>query len=196
MTASQPSEQGPHLVVLVHGINTWGLWMPVIEPTLQSAGFAVARTSYGHFPVPRFLLPFPPLHRTAINRVLGDIESAIQLHKPAKISAITHSFGTHVLASILRDHPEIRWHRIVFCGSVLRHDFPFNEVQDRFDYPLLNEVGTRDFWPALAESVTWGFGSAGSHGLNRPTVVSRWHDGFTHSSFLSPDSAEGTGYHF
>jgi len=185
--STNDSSDRPHLVVLIHGINTRALWMSQIEPTLKSAGFGVARTSYGRFPIPQFLIPCDALRRRPIERVLGDIRLAIELHKPGKISAITHSFGTHVLATILKEQPDIRWHRIIFCGSVVRDDFPFDQVINRFDLPLMNEVGTRDIWPAVAESITWGFGSVGSHGFNRPPVESRWHYRFRHSDFLTSD---------
>jgi hypothetical protein len=46
-------------------------------------------------------------------------------------------------------------------------------------------ANTKDYWPALAESVGWGYGSVGSTGFNRPPVSSRWHKGFTHSRFLT-----------
>jgi hypothetical protein len=50
--------------------------------------------------------------------------------------------------------------------------------------PIINEVGTRDIWPAMAESVTTGYGSAGTYGFNRPLVRDRWHNGAAHGFFL------------
>ena len=44
-----------------------------------------------------------------------------------------------------------------------------------------------DIWPAMAAWVTWGYGSVGSYGFNNPTVRTRWHEGFRHSDFLTPD---------
>jgi len=41
------AEQGKpekHLVILVHGINTFADWMPAMIDTLESAGFLVAPT--------------------------------------------------------------------------------------------------------------------------------------------------------
>jgi pimeloyl-ACP methyl ester carboxylesterase len=174
-----------HLVVLVHGINTRALWIHTIKPALEDAGFVVAPTSYGKFGVPRFLLPFYWLRRKSIERVVTAIVTAQRLYNPSKVSVICHSFGTYVVAQILAEHPELKWHRIVFCGSVVRDDFPLHQYLERFDDPLLNEVGTKDFWPALAESVTWGYGSVGSNGFNAPPVESRWHIGFRHSDFLT-----------
>jgi len=101
------------------------------------------------------------------------------------MSVIAHSFGTHVLMKIIADHPEVRWNRIILCGSVVREDFPLQQYLERFFPPILNEIGTADYWPALAESIGWGYGSVGSTGFNRPPVVSRWHQGFTHSKFLT-----------
>lgn len=182
-------EQGKpekHLVILVHGINTFADWMPAMAETLESAGFLVAPTSFGEMPVSRFLLPFQSLRQQAVQRVLTNIRTARELYTPDKISVITHSFGTYVVARILQKEAW-HWHRIIFCGSVVPQDFPLDEVRDRFTPPLLNEVGTRDIWPAMAACVTWGYGSIGSFGFNHPAVRTRWHEGFRHSDFLTPD---------
>jgi hypothetical protein len=50
--------------------------------------------------------------------------------------------------------------------------------------PIVNEVGTRDIWPAMAESITTGYGSAGTYGFRRPLVKDRWHNGAGHGFFL------------
>jgi hypothetical protein len=39
----------------------------------------------------------------------------------------------------------------------------------------------------MAACVTWGYGSIGSFGFNHPAVRTRWHEGFRHSDFLTPD---------
>jgi hypothetical protein len=103
------------------------------------------------------------------------------------MSVIAHSFGTYIVGRLLTDYPEFQWYRIIFCGSVIREDFRFDQVLERFRDPLLNEIGTKVYWPALAESAGWDYGSVGSTGFNRPPVVSRWHHGFEHSDFLTED---------
>jgi hypothetical protein len=103
------------------------------------------------------------------------------------MSIISHSFGTYIVGRLLTDYPEFQWYRIIFCGSVIREDFPFDQVLERFSYPLLNEIGTKDYWPALAESAGWDYGSVGSTGFNRPPVESRWHHGYAHNDFLTED---------
>jgi pimeloyl-ACP methyl ester carboxylesterase len=192
----QPSNQGRdettgHLVILVHGINTRALWMGEIKPALEAAGLAVAPTSFGKFSILRFLMPFSWSREAAIRRVAMDIQTARRVYSrercadPERMSVISHSFGTYVVSRILTDYSEFKWHRVIFCGSVVREDFRFDHVLDRFDPPLLNEVGTKDFLPALAESAGWGYGSVGSTGFNRPPVETRWHDGYSHSDFLT-----------
>jgi len=163
-----------------------------VKPALERAGFSVAATSYGKFGIPRFLLPFRKLRSKAVRDVIRDIRTAIEVHQkrfgttPKKMSVISHSFGTYLISRILVDYPEFTWDRIIFCGSVVREDFPFSkEILYRFNDPLLNEVGTKDFLPALAESAGWGYGSVGSTGFNRPPVETRWHHGLGHSDFLT-----------
>ena len=90
-----------HLVILVHGINTFADWMPAMADTLESAGFLVSPTSFGDMRVSRFLLPIGRPRQQAIQRVLTNIRTAKELHKPDRISVITHSFGTYVVARIL-----------------------------------------------------------------------------------------------
>ena len=103
------------------------------------------------------------------------------------MSVISHSFGTYLITRILAEEFDIKWDRIIFCGGVASQTFPLEQYTDRFSDPILNEIGTRDYLPALAESVTWGYGSIGSHGINSPAVVDRWHRGYTHSDFLKSE---------
>lgn len=174
-----------HLVMLVHGINTRAQWMSTIKPVLVSNGLIVEATSYGKFGVPRFILPFAWLRKGAVERVAQAIATAQMLHQPTKMSVISHSFGTYVISQILADYPQFKWHRIIFCGSVVRDDYRLDRSLQRFDPPLLNEVGSEDFLPALAESVSWGYGSVGSNGYNAVGVDTRWHSGLRHSDFLT-----------
>ena len=38
------------------------------------------------------------------------------------------------------------------------HQFRFADYRSRFKAPIVNEVGTRDFLPVIAEAVTFGYG--------------------------------------
>ncbi|MGY4234962.1 pimeloyl-ACP methyl ester carboxylesterase [Bradyrhizobium sp. USDA 4449] len=129
-----PPDPEDHLVILVQGISTRARWMGEIKPALESAGFAVAPTSYGKYGLHRFLSPFVGSRKKAIERVADDIKTARRAYKlatgaePTKMSLISHSFGTYVAGRIMLDYPEYDWERVIFCGSVVRDDFPFNRV--------------------------------------------------------------------
>jgi pimeloyl-ACP methyl ester carboxylesterase len=174
-----------HLVVLTHGINTHALWMDNITPALTGAGFKVVKAGHGVMSAVKFLSPIRRFQKHAVKRVVEEIRSAIERHNPKYMSVIAHSFGTYVVAEIIRDYSEFKWKRVIFCGSVLRSDFHFNDLSERFDAPLLNEVGLSDWWPAFAEKAGWYYGSIGSNGLGGALVETRWHKQVTHSDFLT-----------
>lgn len=176
-----------HVIVLVHGIRDFAYWQVEIRQSLEAHGFAVELTNYERFDLVRFLAPIPWFRNTVIEKIWKQIEQIYQLHPGKKISFIAHSFGTYVLAEIMQRKFNFVANRIIFCGSVARYDAPLEQITNRFEPPLLNEVGTRDIWPAIAQSLTFGYGSAGSYGFKRPNVRDRWHAHADHGYFLNSE---------
>jgi hypothetical protein len=174
-----------HVVILVHGIRDFALWQAKIRPALEEQGFKVEATNYGRFNLLQFLAPFSYFRRKAIATVWNQIRIIKQNNEGSRLSVIAHSFGTFVIAHLIQQQFDIKFHRVIFCGSVVRYEFPFEQFQNRFTPDIVNEVGTRDIWPAIAESVTTGYGSAGTYGFRRPLVRDRWHNGARHGFFLS-----------
>jgi hypothetical protein len=175
----------PHIVILVHGIRDFALWQSEIRSVLEEEGFKVEATNYGRVNLFQFLLPIAALRQRPIEELWKQIRIVKQNNEGALLSIVAHSFGTYVIARLMEQKFDARFHRIIFCGSVVRYGFPFEQFQNRFSSPILNEVGTRDIWPAIAESITTGYGSAGTYGFRRPLVRDRWHDGAHHGFFLS-----------
>src|SRR5947209_17498657 len=151
-----------HVVVLIHGVRDFALWQHSVRATLEEEGFSAEATNYGRLNLLEFLMPIGFLRKRAIGTVWRQIRIVRQNNPDADISVIAHSFGTFVLAELMKENFDIKFHRIIFCGSVIPYDFPFEQIQDRFQPPVVNEVGTRDIWPAMAESITFGYGSAGT----------------------------------
>jgi hypothetical protein len=151
---------------------------------LEGAGFKVEPTNYGRFNLLKFLLPFWFFRRQAIEDVWKQIRVVVSNNPNAEISVIAHSFGTFVVSHMMTEGFELKFHRVIFCGSVVPYDFRFEQIQERFVPPIMNEIGTRDIWPAIAESITTGYGSAGTYGFRRPLVRDRWHIGARHGYFL------------
>jgi hypothetical protein len=178
------SGSAKHLVILVHGIRTRAAWYIEVRDLLLAEGFEVGLTNYGRFDLFRFLFPFPFVKAWAAADVERDIRAAMLHHKVTESSVIAHSFGTYVIGWILRRRFDIRFRHIIFCGSVVKFRFPFEQLSGRFK-SVLNEVGTRDIWPVMAVSATWGYGSAGAFGFNRTPVYDRYHKGVSHSAFLN-----------
>lgn len=184
MNTAQAPKDGLHVVILIHGIRDYALWQANIRAELSSL-FTVESTNYGRFDLIRFILPVKHFRNRAIQTVWKQIRDIRRQYPTARYSFVAHSFGTYVLAHIIANEFDFVAERLVFCGSVLPYDFPFEQFAERFKTPILNEVGTRDIWPALAESVTWGYGSAGTYGFRRPRVHDRWHAGARHGYFLN-----------
>src|SRR5579872_622464 len=184
----QQTDVVSHVVILVHGIRDFALWEAVVRGPLEQAHFTVAPTNYGRLNLLKFLTPFPFFRNSAIREVWDQIRIVRQNKPNAKLSIIAHSFGTYVVANLMRQNFDIKFERVIFCGSVVPRKFPFVQIQDRFVQPILNEVGTRDIWPAIAESITIGYGSVGTYGFLQPLLVrDRWHNGADHGFFLNQD---------
>jgi hypothetical protein len=177
------------VVILVHGIRDFARWHSNVRIALEQAGLVVVPTNYGRMNLLEFLAPFPFFRKLAAEKVLVQIRYARKLHPGAIVSVIAHSFGTYVVSMLLKSEIDMPLHRVIFCGSVVRYDFPFEQLEGRFTPEVLNEVGTADPWPAVAEAVTTGYGSAGSFGFNTPGVRDRYHNDKSHDYFLTPEFA-------
>jgi hypothetical protein len=187
-TLADRSGTTQHVIIMVHGIRDFALWQETVGAVLSANGFHVYPTNYGRFDLFRFLIPVHYFRRQAIEEVLNQIRIVKQQSEQRghrDISIIAHSFGTYVVSYILKESFDLQFKRIIFCGGVVRYGFPFEQFHQRFEAPILNEVGTRDIWPAMAESITWGYGSAGTYGFRRPLVRDRWHNKAGHGYFLT-----------
>ena len=172
------------VVILIHGIRTRALWQGEVRESLQSAGLVAIPTNYKKFDVFRFLLPFKRTKQAPISRVEEDVRAVRRKFPGAHISILAHSFGTFIIGKLL-GNPEHQFDRIALCGSVLPIDFDFASAEGRFS-EIINEVGCRDIWPAVAARIGWGYGPTGSFGFNRGNFVhDRKHAEHGHSGFLN-----------
>jgi hypothetical protein len=176
-----------HVVLLVHGINTRARWIHEVGDALEEAGFIPAAAGYGVFGILRFLLPFEFIRTRAIEKVRKAVRLAKEVHKPEKLSVIAHSFGSFIVARLLISEFDVKWDRIIFCGSVNNAELEVEQVLKRFTLPMLNDVGGRDYLPALAEKATRTFGSIGTYGALNAAVKDRFHQDKAHSGFLTKE---------
>jgi hypothetical protein len=87
---------------------------------------------------------------------------------------VAHSLGTHFVGTALRKYPGIRLGKVIFAGSVLPQDYPWQDVfaaNPGAVECIRNDVGRRDLVPRLARVAhrIWllrGFGMSGWAGFN------------------------------
>jgi hypothetical protein len=173
------------VVILVHGIRTHAEWQAMLHQEFSRVGISVAPTNYGYFDLVRFILPVPWFRKAATDRVWNLVREVRRDYPKAKLSFLAHSFGTYLVAQILKREFDFKAHRIVFCGSVVTYNFPFEQIPDRLTWPIVNEVSARDPWPVIAQNITFGYGAVGARGFNRHRVHDRWYQGFGHSQYLT-----------
>jgi pimeloyl-ACP methyl ester carboxylesterase len=177
------------LVILVHGILTRAEWQGRIRSLFEADGQTdVEALGYGYFDALRFLCPFIT-RRAPIVEVERNIRDALKIHAShSEVVFVGHSFGTYILGKILSERPDISPDRVLLCGSILSRKFRWDKLPNR-PHGVLNEVGSRDIWPILAHSTTWGYGSTGTFGFKTAGVRDRYHD-CAHSDYFEPGFAE------
>lgn len=174
-----------HLVILVHGIRTHAFWYPRAKQILEShRGVRVEGARYGWFDIVRFIVPGPwrngPIKRTKdkIRPLIVEANRSGQM-----ITVICHSNGTQVVTKILKDDPLFEIDNLIMCGSVVDTNYNWWLVKSRVRGRILNDYGTRDVWPAVAQSITWGYGYSGTVGFGTP-VHDRIHN-CSHSDYFT-----------
>jgi pimeloyl-ACP methyl ester carboxylesterase/nucleotide-binding universal stress UspA family protein len=181
---------GTSLIILVHGIRTRAEWQGRIRHLIEQGGETIVEPiGYGYFDVLRFLCPFWT-RRSPIEVVTRKIRDALKLHRGQfdELIIVAHSFGTYIVGGILEENPDIRLDRVLLCGSVLKQTFRWDKLPNRPN-AVLNEAGSRDIWPILAKSCTWGYGSTGTFGFQTPGVRDRFHN-LAHSDYFKSGFAE------
>lgn len=177
--------QSRQLVLLVHGIRTQAEWQEMVIAELSRPGLTtVEPIKYEFFDGFRFWFPWWTRQRP-INEVATRIRDAIDRHPNHVLVIIAHSFGTYAVLNILVDFPEIKPAQLIFCGSVVSRTYPWSKLKN-MPRVFVNECGSRDIWPILAQSGSWGYGASGTFGFGGYGIRDRFHD-LPHSGYFIPD---------
>ena len=185
-------DQIDHVIVLVHGIRDIGAWQSNVSSQLAVRGTVVKQLRYGLYPAIRFLFPLN-LSRKPVARLVDDLVDLREEYKFAKFSVIAHSFGTYVTLRAMRKDPNIKFWKMVFCGSVADDQTRWPELKRRIgdgerstsDF-VLNDCGTSDIWPVVGAAFGWYYGMAGTTGFSEGFVTNRFHriNGGGHSLYF------------
>jgi len=174
------------LVISVHGIRTRGRWQRDLAIHIQRAGFEYVLPDYGYFGLVAFLWPWA--RAAKVKWFLGEYSRLTENGAGPPPSVIAHSMGTYIVASAMEQCPEIRFDRIILCGSIVRKSYSWSNRLDagQFNW-LLNDRGKRDLWARAAEWVVQDAGPSGYSGFDDPArgrVVEEVHQSFRHSDFF------------
>jgi len=181
-----------HSVVLLHGIRTQAEWAQKTAAILETdAAIRAVPIRYQFFDLLRFLIPISTFRSPPIQRVTKLIRDELS-RNPTHLSVVAHSFGTYILAKILENESDIKFHRVILCGSIISDSFEWEKYAHRIsddsdgDWKIVNDCGMRDILPVIAKSVTWGYGSSGRFGFGHPRVKDRFFD-IGHSDYFKEE---------
>jgi hypothetical protein len=180
----RPAKKHPDLLILLHGIRDMASWVYTVKESLQDGSLEVVSIPYGYFNAFQFLDPFFSRKRV-VRYVEKQLRNLIANHRvkhpTAKVSILAHSFGCYVVSQMLTRDPFLKLDKLVFCGSVLNRTFP-SDILLRQVTTFVNDCGTKDVWPLIAGSVTWGYGDTGTFGFGI-NAIDRFHN-FGHGGFF------------
>jgi pimeloyl-ACP methyl ester carboxylesterase len=116
------------IVFVMHGIRDFGFWVPQLaKRILRLAPPHTVKTipaSYGYFPMLPFII-WSDRQRN-VRWFMDELTNALAESPSALVDFVGHSNGTYLLASALRDYAATKFHNVVFAGSVVRRDFPWD----------------------------------------------------------------------
>lgn len=175
------------VVALIHGIRTDAAWAERVTRILSADGDVIVEPlRYDRFDLFRFLCPL--FTRTGPIREIGEKLRAIQeFNKDRELSIVAHSFGAHIIATILRKDSFFRTKRVILCGSVVHRKYNWSDVAHKIaEKKVINECGSKDVLPILAQNSTFGYGATGTFGFGHPKVRDRFHEA-AHSDFFTEE---------
>jgi hypothetical protein len=140
-----------NLVFIVHGIRDYGFWTRKLAVRLKQRArqhgdpCRTVTSTYGFFPMGPFLLKSE--RRRRVGWLMDQYVNARAAYPDADtICFVGHSNGTYLLARALLDCPAVRFDRIVFAGSVVSPDYPWDvRAADGQIKRILNYVATNDW---------------------------------------------------
>ena len=192
-TIKAPVRYDPPLAISAHGILTHGPWQKTFAEVISGSSTIIASYDYGKYGLPRFLTPgfndrkideFYRWYSYTIKTC-----TAVDLHKYERRPCLAaHSFGTWIVCNAMLKYEDIRFDKIILCGSILKRDFNWARLFAREQVALVrNECGLKDPWPRWAARLVPGTGPSGSAGFDwfESVVEDVFYDEFGHGEFLT-----------
>lgn len=151
-------------LITAHGIRTRGDWQKTLTPDLSDSGITIYHYDYGYYSLLSFLRP---------SRRQRQVEAFKDWYF-ANIHAndlpplfVGHSFGTYLAAEAMRKYSEIRFDRMVLCGSIVEPAYPWKQAAENGQVRLvLNEIAREDIPVIVAQWFVKDAGPSGRRGFD------------------------------
>jgi pimeloyl-ACP methyl ester carboxylesterase len=173
------------VMMSLHGIRTRGTWQKDLVPELSKAGFIPVPLDYGWFGAVKLLLIGS--REKQVDWFRDEYSKKCAEHRCERPSIIAHSFGTYLVARAIQKYM-LEFDRVIFCGSIVRRDYPWSQLIDHgLVRRVLNDFGRLDLWARVVEWVVSNAGQSGLRGFEDAAdgrVVQREHPEFGHSDYF------------
>jgi pimeloyl-ACP methyl ester carboxylesterase len=184
-TERQEPLPGKPIVISLHGIRTRGAWQKRLSPALAGNNFIPEPLDYGFFRAIQLVIP--SMRDRKVKWLLEEY-TAIRNRLGRPPSIIAHSLGSYLVARLLEKYEEVKFDRIILCGSIVNKDYPWTEIFERKQVTrVLNDYGGKDVWAKIAQWVVNDAGPSGTEGFNDRAggrVLHRFRADFRHSDFF------------
>ena len=191
--ATQPgrsSMPAKHLLLSLHGIETRGAWQKELQASCDQAEAGLQHRPLDFDLFRALSLLVPAMRARKVEWFLREYTRIVkeeQLGEQAP-SIIAHSFGSYIVTRAMERYPEIRFERVILCGSIVRRDYPWRQCFERGQVKrVLNDYGRRDIWVRVAETVIEDAGESGYRGFDDttdPRLIQRRHEDWRHSDYF------------
>jgi len=174
------------IVFLIHGIRTQGEWQDRIRQHYDAIDdIDVYPIGYenDYFDLREFVLA-PFYEENHKIRIHSEITAISDEYPLSDIAIVAHSFGTYLLSKIFKEYTGIRVNKIILCGSIIPKHFEWRNVVNLPSGSIINDVGSKDYWPLLAKVISRRFGATGTFGFKSAYINDRFHN-FGHDGFFS-----------
>ncbi|HLY62502.1 MAG TPA: hypothetical protein VKV95_17310 [Terriglobia bacterium] len=163
----------PPLTIFIHGIMTWAKWQKTASEVWGDHGFPFRSYDFGKYGLHKFLIK--SLNDRMVEHFYSDYGAIVRENR-AKLSVqshdkrpsvVAHSFGTYLVGYSMLKYEEIRFDKIIFCGSILPLNFDWATLFRRGQVNrVMNEYSAQDFWAGIADKFVPKTGPGGAKGFH------------------------------
>ena len=173
ISQTKPSDYEATRTILVHGIMTSAKWQKTASEVLSDQRIPFKIYDFGKYGLHKYLFKgvndrkveeFYRDYGAILREYGGELDVRSYTKRP---SVVAHSFGTYLVGYSMLKYEEVRFDKIIFCGSVLPTDFDWATLFRRGQVNRVkNEYSAKDFWGGVTGKVVSKTGLGGVKGFH------------------------------